>query len=127
MICFSMDKMRYESHLFRKQSSIENLFCSRCGYTGIKNPDYRPEDDFMNKERHIGVIETAYVEKTEPFFNRGLGCITNGTRHAEKIAKQKGLIPVGDAKASDLIPKQKDTLTPILNDGLRELKRIGRK
>lgn len=32
----------------------------------------------------------------EPFFNHGLGCVTYGTRDAEKKAKQRGLTPIQD-------------------------------
>jgi len=40
------------------------------------------------------------IENMEPFFNIGLGCVTHGTRHAEKIAKERGLTPIGDAPIS---------------------------
>ena len=40
------------------------------------------------------------MENMEPFFNIGLGCVTYGTRHAEKIAKERGLTPIGDAPLS---------------------------
>lgn len=45
--------------------------------------------------------QSFYVPDMTPFFNRGLGCVTNGTRDAEKKAKRKGLVPIGDAS-----PKQ---------------------
>lgn len=37
-----------------------------------------------------------YTPNTTPFYNHGLGCVTHGTRHAEKIAKTRGLTPIGD-------------------------------
>ena len=41
--------------------------------------------------------KTFFVYDTKPKFNVGLGCVTEGTRHAEKIAKKRGLEPIGDA------------------------------
>lgn len=41
--------------------------------------------------------KTFFVYDTKPRFNQGLGCVTEGTRHAEQIAKSRGLEPIGDA------------------------------
>lgn len=35
-------------------------------------------------------------------WNPGLGCWTKGTKHAEKIAKDRGMIPVGTEKSEDI-------------------------
>lgn len=33
-----------------------------------------------------------------PQFNPGLGAVTKGTKHAERLAKERGMIPVGNEK-----------------------------
>jgi hypothetical protein len=37
------------------------------------------------------------VEDMSPHVNLGLGCVTYGTRDAERQAKKRGLTPIGDA------------------------------
>ena len=46
--------------------------------------------------------ESFFVPNMTPFFNHGLGCVTHGTRDAERIAKKKGLVPVGDASPKEI-------------------------
>jgi hypothetical protein len=60
------------------------------------------------------------------FYNHGLGCMTAGTRDAEKKAKRMGLVPIGDAKPNEVFRKEKrDTLTPILEEGRRKIHNLG--
>lgn len=40
-------------------------------------------------------VEAFSIPNTNPFFNAGLGQVTNGTRDAERIAKKRGLMPIG--------------------------------
>ena len=54
----------------------------------------------------------------DEIFNVGLGVYTRGTRHAEKTGKSMGKIPLGDAKLSDVFPKKKLNIRPILIDHL---------
>lgn len=46
--------------------------------------------------------ESFFVPDMTERFNHGLGCMTSGTRDAEKKAKAKGLIPLGDAKPREV-------------------------
>lgn len=72
------------------------------------------------------VNEAFFVPNMTPKFNMGLGCITSGTRDAEKKAKQRGLVPIGDAKAHQVFKQEKvDTITPIINEGRKKLKDLG--
>lgn len=66
--------------------------------------------------------ESFYTPNLSPFFNRGLGMVTYGTRDAEKKAKRMGLIPVGDQNVDKIIKKQTFDPTPILEEGLMKLK-----
>lgn len=70
--------------------------------------------------------ETFSVPNMTPFFNRGLGMVTNGTRDAEKKAKARGLTPLGDAKMSDVYkPKKDDSVNRIIEQGRKELHNLG--
>ena len=66
-------------------------------YKDIDNPESCKECGAENVERVIapsalyGINEWDYNE-----YNHGLGCWTKGTKHAEKIAKSRGLEPVGN-------------------------------
>jgi hypothetical protein len=70
----------------------------------------------------------VYIEKTEPFFNRGLGCVTNGTRHAEKIAKSRGFTAIGnDTLSADKITAQRSRseekrITALMTEGIKAMR-----
>ena len=65
-----------------------------CEHGKVLIDNYEPKD--YCSECFGGVKNSFYIPNTEPFFNHGLGCVTHGTRHAEKIAKSRGLEPIGD-------------------------------
>lgn len=68
---------------------------------------------------------SPYVEKIDGFFNVGLGCVTYGTRDAEKKAKSMGLIPMGNERIEKFKRSApKDTVTPILESGLKQIKTL---
>lgn len=67
---------------------------------------------------------THFVPNTKPFFNHGLGMVTNGTRDAEKKAKSMGLIPIGNERLKPNKEKR-DTITPIIREGLKKIKNLG--
>jgi hypothetical protein len=48
----------------------------------------------------------------EKYYNVGLGQVVDSDRHAQRIAKEKGLIEVGNENPRDHI----DTRTPSLDD-----------
>ena len=56
-------------------------------------------------------------------FNHGLGMMTYGTMDAEKKAESLGLTPIGNEKIRQ--PEKKDTITPILQEGIKKLKNLG--
>lgn len=85
----------------------------------------KPTNDCENCNNH-NPNQAFFVPNMTPFFNHGLGCVTNGTRDAEQKAKRMGLVPIGDAKPEQVFRKEKkDTLTPILKDGLRKIHNLG--
>lgn len=47
-----------------------------------------------------------FVPNMTPFFNRGLGMVTYGTRDAEKKAKRLGLEPTGGVPIEKVFPKK---------------------
>lgn len=62
-------------------------------------------DACATKDIHRSEIEFPTVHTEEEHnasMNIGLGCKTRGTRHAEQIAKQKGLTPIGDTPFKDV-------------------------
>lgn len=123
--CVDMHRNLHKKHLFKPQKTVEHIFCSRCCGDFGPNPIYDPKLDTNNKENHIGVKEYAYVENTTPSFNLGLGCITHGTRHAEKIARSKGLQPIGDAPLKMEHNKKPMNIDSILREGVKAA-RVGR-
>lgn len=69
-----------------------------CSHGVIKIDDYEFTGDRCKECGDCVEVEKTFAtQDLTPRFNQGLGCVTNGTRHAEKIAKEKGLIPIGDA------------------------------
>lgn len=82
----------------------------------------RPFFDKSGKFIEDGEKPYFGVPNQTPFFNRGLGMITYGTKDAERKAKALGLTPVGDARPQDFKkPPQKDEITPILMEGLKKV------
>lgn len=80
-------------------------------------------------DRNSEVNDAFFIPNTTPFFNRGLGCVTNGTRGAEKAAKEiskrtgQNLIPLGGQPIEKVFKKEKkDEITPILQDGMKKLR-----
>lgn len=70
--------------------------------------------------------QAFYTENLTPKFNQGLGVVTCGTRDAEKKARARGLVPVGDAKPHEFSRTEKrDTITPILEEGRRKIHNLG--
>ena len=69
--------------------------------------------------------ESFYTENLSQKFNIGLGCYTYGTRDAEKKAKARGLVPIGDAKINEVFSKPKDEITPIIRGGMQKIKHLG--
>lgn len=67
--------------------------------------------------------QAFFVPNTEPFFNAGLGCITYGTRDAEKKGKKLGLICTGGEKLKKI--PEKDHITPILEEGIKIMRHRG--
>lgn len=55
-----------------------------------------------------------------PRFNIGLGCMTSSIRETEKIAKTRGLLPIGSERLPREAPDK--PIKPILLDGLKRLK-----
>lgn len=94
---------------------------SVCGHGVVSVDNYERTGDTCPK-CYPQSDRSFFVPDLKPFFNRGLGCVTHGTRDAEKKAKRMGLTPVGDAKVSEWHRKDtRDTITPILEEGHRKL------
>lgn len=106
------------SNTFKSTGRLKH---SVCGHGVISVRDYEPTGEVCGRcypQRN----RAFFVPDTNGFFNRGLGCVTYGTRDAEKKAKRMGLTPVGDAAVKDWHrPDDRDTVTPILNEGFKKL------
>lgn len=78
-----------------------------------------------------GQAPMGFVRNEEAFFNHGLGCVTKGTKEAERIAKVKGLVPLGNSilKPEQIIKQRKkeetEKVTAILREGMKAA-RVGR-
>jgi hypothetical protein len=69
-----------------------------CGHGVIFIDDFKETGNICETcNPIIEKMETFNLENTQEFFNHGLGCVTYGTRDAEKKAKKMGLIPIGDS------------------------------
>lgn len=68
---------------------------SMCQHGVVLVDDFKPKDH-CEACYPTDRDESFMVENMTPFENRGLGCITYGTRDAERIAKKRGLTPIGD-------------------------------
>ena len=63
--------------------------------------------------------DAFYVPNINPSFNHGLGCVTYGTRDAEKKEKRMGKVPIGDARIEQVFSRNDDRqIDNILKDGL---------
>jgi hypothetical protein len=65
---------------------LEPQTCPKCGEPGRK----APEMDAPN------IDKTAAGSWNQQSYNPGLGCWTHSTKHAEQIAKSRGLEPIGN-------------------------------
>jgi len=68
--------------------------------------------------------DAFFVPDTREFFNQGLGCMTAGTRDAEKKAKRMGLQPVGDAKPSDFKRRDNFNIDSIISEGVQKVRAL---
>jgi hypothetical protein len=83
----------------------------------------RPFFDKRGKIINDGEPVYLGVPNNQPFFNRGLGMVTYGTKDAERKARALGLRPIGDAKPQDLYKQEKkDDITPILVEGMKKVR-----
>lgn len=72
--------------------------CTRiCEHNVITIRDFKQTRACKTCNKKARADEAFYVPDTTEFFNTGLGCFTSGTRHAEKIARKRGLVPAGDS------------------------------
>lgn len=116
----------YQEHLVRKQTSLNWSFCSRCAANLGENPNYIPEHDFENQEKQGSrIFDAPSAENTDGKFNLGLAQVTYGTRHAEKVAKQKGLQPIGDAPVPQAKNDTQSKIDGIMREGIKAA-RVGR-
>ena len=71
-------------------------------YKDIENVEHCPECGKV-AERKIAPSALYGIDEWDyNTFNHGLGCWTKGTKHAEKIAKSRGLEPVGNESIESL-------------------------
>lgn len=113
---------QHDDHLIKDQDTLAWLFCCRCGKNLGENPNYNKAKDFEFAEKQGNIIcDSPNVIGSQPFFNRGLGCYTDNTRHAEKIARQRGLTPIGDTPISVIEKerKRKTDYKSLLKEGIQ--------
>lgn len=111
--CYDCRKQLQEV-LFRKNGKPHCLTCFRKGSGRIA-------EGGLNV--HIDAFGT-------PRWNRGLGCFTSSIHEGEKIARRKGIIPIGDTPI-ERVHRENESLRrarfgKILRDGVRELKQRGK-
>ena len=68
----------------------------RCEHGVVSVDEWESTGDVCG-ECHQQKNRTFFIPNMEPSFNYGLGCVTHGTRDAERIAKSRGLEALGDA------------------------------
>lgn len=71
------------------------VYTSICEHNKIVISQGKETNECTICSKHKEKVQAPFVPNMTPFFNHGLGCVTNGTRHAEHIAKKRGLIPLG--------------------------------
>lgn len=49
-------------------------------------------------------------------YNTGLGCITKNTKHAEQIARERGLIPIGNESCEKTMASQETKAAAIIDE-----------
>ena len=62
-----------------------------------------------------GKVRVAIDSFSTPRWNQGLGCFTSSVHETEKIARKKGLEPVGDARMEQIF-HEKDYKSEIRRD-----------
>lgn len=67
--------------------------CTKCGENMHKLPS--------RFYHHGASVENAY-------FNHGLGCVVDNSRHAQQIAKSRGLVEIGNDSLESITPPQVD-------------------
>jgi putative FmdB family regulatory protein len=86
---------QYLNDVEKKAAEIDRLeYCADCG---------------SEMQRQLSASVSFQGEKTgsnEAYFNHALGCVVKGDKHAREIAKQRGLIEIGNEKQNHLTPKE---------------------
>ena len=106
----------YKKHKFPTDRYGSPMDC-KCGMTyrehcSLEAPKEVFHDGDKSCKRYLGVRIDSF---STPRWNQGLGCHTSSIRETEKIAKRKGLEPIGDARM-DQVFREKDHRAEIHQD-----------
>lgn len=92
--------------------------CSQCDYTfdviksvrQIEDPETCPKCRAASKRYLVAVNFNGASDWDKAEYNPGLGQVVKSRRDAEKIAAQRGLIPVGNENVDKIIATQEKNL-----------------
>lgn len=60
------------------------------------SPEACPRCGVLSTERYISLTNFSGADNWDSHYNPGLGCVVKNRHHAARIAKQRGLIEVGN-------------------------------
>ena len=115
-----VSKMKHK-HSFPADRYGTPLPC-RCGIEA-KNvvwEDIKFEDGEKHSKKYKGVRIDSF---STPRWNQGLGCYTTSIRNSEKIAKSKGLEPIGDCPVEKVFkPKEETSSRELAHDMIKHFR-----
>jgi hypothetical protein len=100
----------YKQHRFPADFYGSPTVCE-CGVTyeefvRMDAPKEAVEKGEKRCKKYSGVAIDSF---STPRWNQGLGCFTSSVRETERIAKSKGLEPIGSAKMEEVFKPKRDT------------------
>ena len=99
----------------------------RCG---LDVKDYKGEETQYEEgskvcEKYSGVAIDSF---STPRWNTGLGCHTSSVRETEKLARKRGLEPIGSAKVEEVFkPREETSSRQIAHEMMKEYRNEHRK
>ena len=87
---------------YRCDDGCQHEFDIYKSYKDIDNTEHCPECNVVSQRKIAPSNLYAVGEWDYNEYNHGLGCWTKGTKHAEKIARSRGLEPVGNESVESL-------------------------
>lgn len=76
----------------------------------IDDPEYCPKCSANSKRYLVAVNFNGASDWDRAEYNHGLGCIIKNQKHRERVAKERGLIEVGNEDVNKITREQERTL-----------------